>query len=783
MKNELASDLHPHSSATAFERQLQDALTCTASDEEALELGNKFFAEFLLMLQDLMNCCSMGSRSNSILPSKDANSIGTDQLEDPFKTPVRFHRRLKPTFVAESTAADSPVESSAKLKGLSNSPFVESTVFSSALDEAIFNRAVKTPTKELAEKSTLPVDESAQVCTLPLPLFKLAQLHFSCSTLHHCRDLWTSVKAIFVFLQCEKFELLPGYSNCLGSTVSFDAKSIRQYGLLALKLHQPILQHLPASILTKALKTEHFLMLGKGIAVNASVAQAHAVPKSCSPNDSDFSIPISLSADSKRHLKTSMQIQTFSNQQKIRDDFFDIVRSFLPNFSGEFGELGPRVRQLQEKIHHQNMHWFAGVFVEEYINVCFVNRASNLSSFPVAATSNLEKMQKLESRFSIRGNDEFSVVFMGKELFFVKFMQAFDSLSFSEGLLKQFFAKLLLLATSILKKRATFAENWQLLKGISKAISSFSPNALTHAFILDSWKGIFDFCCKNSFRFFFFSQLSVFFHICEALKVSISPQALPAEWFQLAEAPEKHQFVPTCKTKFYLLLLQVCISKATGIPLTTSAKENLPALEEEQNFAYQPDSDGQMLPDEIICMLFPELLLHLTNFTSLQSTDSKFPECSQTKSPTRKIRPHSKPFSPNATASLATITNSNNSTQQHESIQAELRRWFLWKHFKIKEFIDCVTHAVVDNLVEAFVQTTTEPLEGLLDAAVTDICYQLVCKCREIYTVLFPKVFHAEHAQIISISVAIALEASERQIVARITSLLEKAVVLSEQEP
>jgi hypothetical protein len=41
----------------------------------------------------------------------------------------------------------------------------------------------------------------------------------------------------------------------------------------------------------------------------------------------------------------------------------------------------------------------------------------------------------------------------------------------------------------------------------------------------------------------------------------------------------------------------------------------------------------------------------------------------------------------------------------------------LWKHFKIKEFIDCIAHAVVDNLVEAFVQTTTEPLESLLEAA------------------------------------------------------------------
>lgn len=511
MKIQLASDLHSQNSVSAFEKQLQEALTCLASDEDALvlELGDNFFAEFLLLLQDLMNCCLMGSISNRTVSSNDANSTRTDQLEDPFKTPVRLHRRLKPTFVAErveavSNAVESPANSNLQLEASSNSPFVESTVFSSALDEAIFNRAIKTPTKESAESKTAAVFESAEMCNLPLSLSRLAKLHFSCSTLHHCRDLWTSVKAIFVFLQCERFELLPGYSNYLCSVVSFDATSIRKYGVLALKLHQPILQHLPTSILAKALNSEHFLMLRKTIAANASAAQAHTVPKSCSPNDSDFSIPISLSADSKRHLKTSMQIQTFSNQQKIRDDFFDILRSFLPNFSGEFGELGSRVRQLQEKIHHQNMHWFAGVFVEEYINICFVSRASNLSSsFPAAATSNLEKMQKLESRFSIRGNDEFSVVFMGKELFFVKFMQAFDSLSISEGLLKQFFAKLLQLAASILKKRTTFTENWHLLKGISKAISSSSPNALTHAFILDSRKGIFNFCCKNSFRFFY----------------------------------------------------------------------------------------------------------------------------------------------------------------------------------------------------------------------------------------------------------------------------------------
>ena len=116
-------------------------------------------------------------------------------------------------------------------------------------------------------------------------------------------------------------------------------------------------------------------------------------------------------------------ISTFSNQQKIRDEFFQIVSSFLPNFSGEFSSFNCKVKQLQEKIHCTNMHWYCGVFAEEYFNVCYVNRTSHLSNSSFAnssACTNIDNIQKLESRFNIKSNYVLASLFVRKELFFVK---------------------------------------------------------------------------------------------------------------------------------------------------------------------------------------------------------------------------------------------------------------------------------------------------------------------------------------------------------------------------
>ena len=162
-------------------------------------------------------------------------------------------------------------------------------------------------------------------------------------------------------------------------------------------------------------------------------------------------------------------MQRFTNQQKIRDEFFGIVRKFLAKDTFEVREeetMAKTVRPFYDKIQSENVKWFVGVFCEEYLNVCIFKKKSPLNSGPLGQAS-VEKLEKLESRFYIP-DPSFGHVFSQKEIFFVKFVKKIDATTFVSPLIESIFERLFAVIKRMLLKASSITETVSLLKGFAR---------------------------------------------------------------------------------------------------------------------------------------------------------------------------------------------------------------------------------------------------------------------------------------------------------------------------
>ena len=94
-------------------------------------------------LQDLMNCCS-----NEV---KILSGNCNQEMENPFKTPLKFGRRMKPTTIV---ASPSEIKSQTNhesdlLTNQSENGTSSCSDFDSPFDEAIFNRTIISSIKKM----------------------------------------------------------------------------------------------------------------------------------------------------------------------------------------------------------------------------------------------------------------------------------------------------------------------------------------------------------------------------------------------------------------------------------------------------------------------------------------------------------------------------------------------------------------------------------------------------------------------------------------------------------
>ena len=574
------------------------------------------------------------------------------------------------------------------------------------------------------------------------------------------------IKYLGKFLNCTQLET--GHKEQKMNVSDFSVKDLQQISIKTIDLLSELIIWLPQETLRKVFESGEqrdscklFSLINRNNPISTTLID----PFVSSPDKSEFSIPFSVTIDTKRNLTTSTQLISYSNQQKIRDEFFILIRKLLePSTSTD-----KTIKDFLEKIHPTNIAWFCDLFFDQFINFCFLKK--NPEKVAVG------KIQKLEARFLIPTTNESDKLLMNNfsenEIVFLRIIQSYDSHSFISNLLLLLIDKLIKLSEEIINKKVGLEGNFEIFRGIAKLSGFLTNQQIEIVFWRMKLEEYFKFSTSN------YSQCLFFIFAREFLRVSSLTKEIDSilngfDWkFNFT-----YDEIFSNKTCFYTYLIKLQIEKENKLEMENVFYGKLAGnLNNDPN--YKLDLDESLFSDSLLLSIFPEL--DFLN-ESVKVTSNSSISIQSIKSPTRKIRPLTEPFKQKEllvnelNSATTTITNE----ESVRRAQNQIRSWFLWKYFKIKEIIDTISPIIVDILIDSFKLTEQQQQQ---QTESDEIINELVeKKSKEIVEPFLNSLFTSTYSdEVIQIGVAFMLENIERLLVPRINRLIQHRLTTTDQ--
>lgn len=281
-------------------------------------------------------------------------------------------------------------------------------------------------------------------------------------------SFFTQIKLTFQLLSLSSSSFLAG--EVLNDKLLDRVEKVEFFCLSWISNNWPLLMTISDKICSLLFSQSKLTYYFPSLTFNTPCAPSLNDMESESPAQCFLSMP---QTESRKAIKSPQQNRTFVNQQKIRDEFFHILRHFTSSSSAVVDrgveykkEISFKTKALFEKILRENYEWFADLFVSELIIYCTASQDHMFVANENAAAMKMNKLQQRMNKFKSG-----SQIFTSHEEIFIDFMDAADSNLFIDAVRDSFmnsFSSVLMAEKKVTGRISEFYFKSKLLAKVEK---------------------------------------------------------------------------------------------------------------------------------------------------------------------------------------------------------------------------------------------------------------------------------------------------------------------------